>query len=125
MRRRDFIAGLGGSAVWPRAARTQQQGLPVVGFLHFWASPNPSSRWLLEFRQGLADTGYVAGWNVAIEYRGANGQSAQLPALASELVRRDVAVIVASGFASPALLRWRPPRRLQSSLCMKVIVQRS
>jgi len=90
MRRRDFIAGLGGSAVWPRAARTQQQGLPVVGFLHFWASPNPSSRWLLEFRQGLADTGYVAGWNVAIEYRGANGQSAQLPALASELVRRDV-----------------------------------
>src|SRR6516225_2823425 len=106
MRRREFIAALGGAAAWSvglRPVRAQQRGLPVVGFLHFWASPNPSSRLLLEFRQGLADTGYVAGRNVAIEYRGANGQSAQLPALASEFVRRDVAVIVASGFASPAL----------------------
>ena len=101
MRRRDFFAGLGGAAAWPVVARAQQPGLPLVGFLSFWAAPDPSDSRLLGFRHGLAETGYVVGQNVAIEYREANGQPALLPALASELVRRQVAVIVAAQFLAP------------------------
>src|SRR5215467_8647442 len=95
MRRRDFFAGLGGAAAWPVAARAQQPGLPLVGFLSFWAAPDPSDSRLLGFRHGLAETGYVVGQNEA------NGQPALLPALASELVRRQVAVIVAAQFLAP------------------------
>jgi putative ABC transport system substrate-binding protein len=76
--------------------------MPVVGFLNFGALP-PSAGFLVEFRQGLVETGYVEGRNVAIEYRGANRQPARLPALASELVRRKVDVIVAANFDSPVL----------------------
>jgi putative ABC transport system substrate-binding protein len=92
MRRREFIAGLGSAAVWPRGARAQQPALPVVGFLSL---TRPDEKELLEFRQGLAAVGFVEGRTVAFEYRLANDQRSRLAPLAAELVQRRVAVIVA------------------------------
>jgi putative ABC transport system substrate-binding protein len=96
MRRRDFIKAIAGSAAfWPLTAWAQQP-LPVIGFLGS-ASPDEYAVRLRTFRQGLQETGYVEGQNVAIEYRWAEDQNNRLPILAAELVRRRVAVIVAAG----------------------------
>jgi putative tryptophan/tyrosine transport system substrate-binding protein len=94
IRRREFIAGLGGAVAWPLAARAQQPGVPVVGFLDLYP-PRPNATYVVTFRQDLAEAGFVEGKTVEIEYREANYQASRLPALAEELVHRRVAVIVA------------------------------
>jgi ABC-type uncharacterized transport system substrate-binding protein len=103
MRRREIFGLLAGSAVaWPFTARGQQPPVPVIGFLDF-RSPESIEDRLREFRRGLKETGYVEGDNVIVVYRGAENDYARLSVLATELVRRPVAVIVASGGLPVAL----------------------
>jgi putative ABC transport system substrate-binding protein len=97
MKRRQFIAGLASAAAWPVVARAQQPTMPVVGFLGSQSAELDYKDVTIPFLQGLKETGYVDGQNVAVVYRYAENQLDQLPALAANLVRRGVAVIVASG----------------------------
>jgi putative ABC transport system substrate-binding protein len=106
MRRRDFIALAAGAVaaptvLWPRAARAQQQAMPVIGFLRSTSAAN-SAHLVKAFLLGLSEAGFVAGQNVAIEYRWADDQLDRLPALAADLIRRPAAVIVGNGLGALA-----------------------
>jgi putative tryptophan/tyrosine transport system substrate-binding protein len=103
MRRREFITLLGGATAWPFAARAQQAAMPEIGFLHR-ETPGPWWEGLIAvMKRSLADMDYVEGRNFVIEYRWAEGQTDRLPALAADLVRRKVGVIVAPGNTPTAL----------------------
>jgi putative ABC transport system substrate-binding protein len=105
MTRREFLTLLGGSAVaWPLGASAQQPSIPVIGFLN-GGSPDKYAQQVAAFRKGLAEAGYIEGQNLAVEYRWAEGQLGRLPALAHELVLRQVAVLVTSGSLAAATAR--------------------
>jgi putative tryptophan/tyrosine transport system substrate-binding protein len=96
MKRREFIKLLAGTAAWPLAARAQQPAVPVIGFMSA-RSPEDSAHLVAAFHRGLDEGGFVEGQSVAIEFRWARGQYDRLPAMAADLVQRQVAVLVAVG----------------------------
>ncbi len=102
MRRRHFITLLGGVTAWPLTAAAQQPTMPVIGYLSGYSPDEFAQNTLVAFRQGLAEAGFVEGRNVAIEYRWAEGHYDQLPAMAADLVRLKVSVIVSSGTTTTA-----------------------
>jgi putative ABC transport system substrate-binding protein len=108
MKRREIITLLCGAAMWPPAARAQQKTMPVIGYLG-GGSPGPSAPFVAALRQGLGESGYVEGQNVAIEYRYAEGHDDQLPALAADLVGRKVDAIVATGGSAPRAAKAASP----------------
>src|SRR5215831_3057507 len=103
LQRRQFIAGLGGAAAWPLAARAQQSRMPVIGLLHNGVPEATTQYYLPAFHKGLSEAGFVEGRNVAIEYHWARNENGRLPELAADLVRRRVAVIATPGSSQAAL----------------------
>src|SRR6516165_10187211 len=99
LRRREFVAGLGGAAAWPLAARAQQRAMPVIGYLSPRTADSDASI-LVSFRRGLADVGYAEGRNVAVEYRFADGLYDRLSGQLTDLTQRKVGVIVLAGGGS-------------------------
>src|SRR4051812_42163352 len=100
MRRREFLGVIGGAAAaWPHAAGAQQPVVPVIGFLNS-GSPGSYPHNVRKFHEGLREVGFVEGRNVAVEYRWAEDQADRLPAMAADLVRRQVTVIFANGPAA-------------------------
>ena len=98
MKRRDFITLLGGAAAWPLAARAQQAGVPVIGFLSLQGrTAGTTPQRMTAFRQGLSQLGYVEGKNIVVEWRSADGKLERLPALLAEIVHLQVDVIVSGG----------------------------
>jgi putative ABC transport system substrate-binding protein len=116
--RRELIAALGSAAAWPFTARAQQPAMPVIGVLNP-ESPDPSDDRLPAFRQGLSETGYVEGRNVAIKYLWAEGHDDRLSALVADLIHSRVAVIFSSGMPG-ALIGRRQPRRFRS--CSRAVL---
>src|SRR3974390_1947898 len=102
MRRREFIKVIAGSAAWPLAARAQQPPMPVIGFLNS-GLPQPFENYVAGFRAGLKESGYIEGHNLTIEFRWAEGHYDRLPEMAADLVRRKVAVVVATGGSPSAV----------------------
>jgi putative ABC transport system substrate-binding protein len=119
MRRREFITLVGGAAAWPAVAHAQQ-AIPVIGFLLPTSAAAGETR-VRAFRQGLKDAGFADGENVTIEYRWTENRADRLPALAADLVRRQVAVIVTGGMAH----WWSRRRRGQFPLCSSSAMTRS
>ena len=113
MKRRQFMTLLGGAAAWPMAARAQQPAMPVVGFLGISAPDTIGDR-LRAFRLGLKEAGYIDGENLAIDYRWTENQFDRFPELATDFVRKRVAVIttIAGAYWQP---NWQPPRSQLSS----------
>ena len=116
MRRRDFIAGVGSAAAWPLVARAQQPAMPVIGYLTPQSADVDYKNYTVPFLQGLKETGYVEGQNVAVEHRYAENQYDRLPALAADLVRRRVAVIVSVGTEATLAAKAAAHRRMAVSI---------
>jgi putative ABC transport system substrate-binding protein len=102
MKRREFIAALGGAAAWPRVTRAQQQAMPVIGVLNMTSRRYGEAMYMPPLLKGLADQGFVVGRNVAIEHRWADDDPERLPELAADLVQRQTSLIVAGGSTLPA-----------------------